>query len=151
MRRKILAVAGLVVLLGVVFAAGWLMTEDYSLILMANWGFTLPHEAGCTQLYEQDQGGSPHGDGLRYHVFGCEDPSHIEELFDWADTQAPTIYAGSYAAAAESWLDELGVPSAQRPAYDACLYWYQPRQDSSELLIFWDRAAGRLYIAESFL
>lgn len=133
----------------VVLIAG---ANSYSPVLQANWGFSLPAKARCAEVYKTDSGPSFHGDGLRYHVFSYRYEDYIDLMFAWADAdQRATIYHGSYTDAAEDWLDRLGVPAERRPDYENCAYWYSAQEDHSEIIVFWDNDANRLYIIESFL
>ena len=54
-------------------------------------------------------------------------------------------------AAAEDWLSQLSVPAEEWPDFEKSACWYQSQSDNSELILFWDESAGRLYALESFL
>lgn len=131
-------------------AAGRSFGSGYGAILRANWGFDLPRRGACAEVYAADSGESFHGDGLRYHVYSCRD-THLESLYAWLPDEHATIYHDSFRAAAEDWLEQLGVPDEQRPAYADCYYWYQSQEDNSELIVFWDKGRETLYVLESFL
>ena len=120
-------------------------------MLDANWGFSLPAEAKCKNVYEKDAGPSFHGDGIRYHVFSYKNEESIETLLEWSETESGTLFHGNYSNAAEVWLGEIDVPQEERPEYEACVYWYANQEDNSEIIIFWNDVQDRLYIAESFM
>ena len=126
---------------------GWNILHSDPAALQANWGFSLPAGAHCALVYEQDEGASFHGDGLRYHVFACQSGDPIDGLFPWAETDPEQT------AQAGRWLDALEVPQAQSPIASQCLTWEIRQNDDPRdtLLAFWDREAGRLFILESFL
>lgn len=150
MKKTILILLIVITLIAV--AVVWkIAPSSYSGTLEANWGISLPFKALCTQVYEKDSGSSFHGDGIRYHVFSYENEDYIDLMFAWDGTENNTIYHGSYHEAATYWLDEIDVPSDQRPDYENCSYKYKTQDDNSELIIFWDNDLNRLYIVESFL
>ncbi len=126
---------------------GWNILHSDPAALQANWGFSLPAGAHCALVYEQDEGASFHGDGLRYHVFACQTVDPIDGLFPWAEADPEQT------AQAGRWLDALEVPQAQRPIAGQCLTWEIRQNDDPRdtLLAFWDREVGRLFILESFL
>lgn len=132
-------------------AMTWNHWSDYSWVLKANWDFSLPPQAHCQEVYRQNDEPSFHGDGIRYHVFSYRDAKPIEELFSWQSAEKSTIYSDSYSSATEKWLNDIAVPSQERPNYAQCVYWYQRQDDSSEIIVFWDKSSSRIYIAESFL
>lgn len=156
MKHKKMFVSILVCIITIAaIAAGAAMTwnhlSDYSRVLKANWDFSLPSQAHCQEVYHQNDEPSFHGDGIRYHVFSYQDAKPIEEMFSWQTAQEPTKYSDSYSSAAEKWLSDIAVPSQERPNYAECVYWYQCQDDNSEIIVFWDKDSGRIYIAESFL
>lgn len=122
----------------------------YGAVLKANWGFVLPRRGQCTEVYSADSGASPHGDGLRYHVYSCRD-THIESMYAWLPDEHATIYHDSFHAAADDWLGQLNVPAERRPVCSGCVYHYQSQDDHSELIVFWDEGRQMLYVLESFL
>src|SRR5699024_11272308 len=96
---------------------GWNILHSDPAALQANWGFSLPAGAHCALVYEQDEGASFHGDGLRHHVFACQTVDPIDGLFPWAEADPKQT------AQAGRWLDALEVPQAQRPIAGQCLTW----------------------------
>lgn len=130
---------------------GWRVMTDYSRVLRANWGFSLPFKALCFEVYEKDSGSSFHGDDIRYHVFSYKYEDSIDLMFAWIGREQETIFRSSYSEAAEQWLDDISVPEEYRPDYDNCWYWYHSQEDNSEIIVFWDEDVNCLYIVESFL
>lgn len=151
-KRKLASVLAVVLLAGICIgaAAAWHSYTDYGWVLEANWDLLLPAEAGTKEVFQQDSGPSPHGDGIRYHVFSYKKEEPIRDLVAWQTEEQATLHTGSYSEAAERWLDDIGVPAEERPDYGACLYWYQCALDTNELLLFWDSRQSRLYVVESF-
>jgi len=155
MKKKIpvITILGLIVSVGLVMGLFhiWHSFTDYSRILHANWGFTWPTAAHCSEIYQKDSGASFQGDGIRYHVFSCKESTSIDQLFEWQSEQNETNYHDSFVDAVDDWLDEIEVPLAQRPDYNACLFWYESQADGSEIIVFWDQNKHNLYTVESFL
>ncbi len=129
----------------------WCIPSGYSWVLESNWGISLPGQAHLTEVYEQDSGDSAHGDGIRYHVYDCDAPDAVLEMVDWSDEEPATNYFDSLSQAAEEWLNEIDVPQEQRPDPSVCICWYDEQEDGSEIILFWNGEAGRLYLVESFL
>lgn len=132
-------------------AAAWDQLSDYSIALKANWEFSLPSEARCSEAYSKDSGSSPHGDGIRYHVFVCKNADPVDEMFAWQTAERETVYHSSYSAAADEWFGKIDVPQKERPDYEKCSYWYQSQSDNSEIIVFWNKEQSKLYVIESFL
>lgn len=147
MKRKQFFADLLLLLAGTVLTACASLIFGYGAVLKANWGISLP--AGAQEIYEQDSGESFLGDGLRYHVFSCEAGTRLS--FDWETEERATLFHESRRAAAEDWLSQLSVPAEEWPDFEKSACWYQSQSDNSELLLFWDESAGRLYALESFL
>ena len=131
--------------------AGCSGRDDYARILEENWGFSMPEAMGYSECYEKNTETSFQGDGLRYHVFSYENAEPVETLVRWEKTPHKTIFFDSCRAAASMWTDELEVPKEWKPDYEACVFWYQAREDDSELLVFHDPQRKLLYVVESFL
>lgn len=72
-------------------------------------------------------------------------------MFTWSPAEQKTHFNASYREAAMQWLSEIGVPQAQYPNFDSCVWWYATKKDHSEILFCWDSNANRLYIIEQFL
>lgn len=123
----------------------------YSAILMANWGFSLPNGAGCSEIYSSDSGSSPHGDGVRYHIFSYESEDPIEEMFAWSSAESEMVYHASYSEAVEEWLGRIAVPDEHWPDIAECVYHYEREDYNDEIIIFWNSDVNRLYVLESFL
>lgn len=153
--KKIAVLLLLILVILAVFFIGaihiWNEFSDYSSCMQANWGFSLPADAHCSQVYQKDEGPSFHGDGIRYHIFSVKEAQAIEEMLVWQSEEGFTRYDGSYAEAANKWLNKIDVPSEERPNYTECAYWYETKDDNSEIILFWDKTQCKLYIVEFFL
>lgn len=114
--------------------------RSYGEIMEANWDLSLP--GGYRQVYETDTGPSPHGDGIRYHVFSY--PADTEGFPLWSADPA------KYAPIAQGYLDTLAVPEAERTEFSQCACYFQQRDDNSRLYLFWEEGSGKLYIVEWF-
>ena len=123
--------------------------RGYGEIIRANWDLALP--SGYTELYQTDTGESFLGDGVRYHVFGYEDGSALEEAVSWQEEPLPTRYSESQTDAAAEFLEKLDVPSEWSIPGGDCRYSAMEKDDGSELLLFWHLTDNRLYLVENFL
>ena len=155
MKKETARIILIVSLLIAAFAAGgfkiWYSMNDYDWVLEANWHLTLPKEAKCHEVFEQNDEPSFHGDGFRYHVFSYQDEEAVKAWLPWQEEEGTTIYHGLYAESAETWLDAIFVLAEQRPRYEGSVYWYEKQDDNSEILVIWNRDEQLLYIVESFL
>ncbi len=150
MKKKIITAISAIALLAVAIF-GCYSSHSYLETIEKNWGIALPEEAVLNEIYSKQTEPTFNGDGVRYHVFSCENAEEIEKIFQWESTQKATIFADSFESAAMYWLDEIGVPAEERPSFENCRYYYQSQNDNSEIVIFWDSGLNRLYVAESFL
>lgn len=125
--------------------------SDYSRVIELNWGITLPWKARLTEIYNKDSGASFHGDGVRYHVYSYKYEDYIDLMFAWPPTEYPTNFYKTTSKAAEVWLDEIDVPTEERPNYTDCCSWHTSQKDNSEIIFFWDNDLNRLYIVENFI
>lgn len=151
MKRKHILLTGLVCLLLLAGFLGWQLLSSYTLAIRLNWGISIPFLARTAPYYEKDSGPSFLGDGIRYHVFSYQYEDFIDQMFAWAGVDRETIYYDSLTQAAETWLDEIEVPSEYRPDYDACSSWYRAKSDNSEIIFYWDAERNLLYCLEFFL
>lgn len=171
-KRLIILLPGVLIL--VIAAIGAFLyfgqSADYSSTLKANWGFSLPSGSHYSEIYSRDSGGSFLGDGIRYHVFTYEENAPVKEMFDWQtngnetrgndgsdsgsiddiSSGSDSNYSGHYSAKVNRWLDDINVPSGERPDYASCVYWQQAQDDGSEIIVLWDEIRQKLYTAESF-
>ena len=138
-------------LLAVAVSIGWRALSDYSRVIEANWGITLPWQARLTEVYQRDSGASFHGDGVRYHVYSYQYEDYIDLMFAWPPTEYPTNYYATTSEAAGAWLDEIDVPADKRPNYANCSSWHTSQKDNSEIIFFWDSEQNLLYIVENFI
>lgn len=151
MKKWIFVLAAVLCLAGA--AAAFSSYRDYGgydLALKANWGFQLPRRGRCAELYQAYYGGGFHGDGFRYHVYECRN-THLSSMYAWLPDERATIFHDSFSEAAKDWLDRLDCPAQWLPDYDSCEYYYLSHKDNSELIVFWDKDAERLFVLESFL
>lgn len=131
--------------------AVWERATDYTRVLTANWGLTLPAGAKYDMVYAADSGASFHGDGLRYHVYSYRNEEPLLEILSLSDKEQETAFHESYSEAVAAWMDELDVPAQERPRLEGGMYHYEIKSDHSELLVILDSAGRRLFILESFL
>ena len=112
-----------------------------------NWDLELPKD--LHEVYHKDTGSSFHGDGTFYTIYQINDTTSIESLVDWTDVPSPTRLTDSYEDFATQCLDELDVPSDERISLDQCQYYYQVKEDGSELLLAYNPETDYLYIIEN--
>lgn len=150
-KTKVALLIGIVAMIIIGATVAWNIVFDYSKILKANWGFSIPSESRYSEIYSKDSGMSFHGDGIRYHIFSYKKEEAINEMVMWQSTEQSTVFCGSYSEAATERLDEIDVPLEKRPNYTECCYWYQTQNDHSEIIIFLDKGQKKLYFVELFL
>ena len=155
MRKTIIVSISITLIIVIIIAIGlvlaWNHFTDYSTTIKANWGFSLPSKAHYSEVYSKDSGASFLGDGIRYHIFTYKEEKPVNEMFDWRDSEEKTIFNASYQEAITEWLNSIDVPSEEFPDYSECLYWYESKDDNSEIVVLWDASSRRIYIVESFL
>ena len=151
MKKKRITITVAACILVAVCCIGWRVFSDYSRVIEANWGISLPWKARLTEIYEKDAGPSFHGDGVRYHVYSYKYEDYIDLMFAWPPTEYPTNYYATTSEAAEVWLDEIDVPAEERPDYEKCCSWHKSQDDNSEIIFFWDNDLNHLYIVENFI
>ena len=122
---------------------------NYSNVLKTNWNIELPKE--IKEIYSTSSNTSFHGDGIRYHIFSYKNEDKIEELFNWSIEEKETKDYSTYSETIDNWLNEIKVPKENYPNYSNCKYWYNKKDDNSEIIIFLDNKENKLYIVESFL
>ena len=149
MAASIISIVIIAVIIGLFCV--WNYLSDYSTTLNANWGFELPSKSHYSEVYSKDSGVSFHGDGIRYHIFSYKEAEPINKMFDWSNWEEKTIYSSSYQEAVTEWLNEIDVPAEELPNYSECLYWYESKDDNSEIIVLWDSSKNRVYVVESFL
>ncbi|MBQ3151028.1 MAG: hypothetical protein IJB86_07295 [Clostridia bacterium] len=148
-KKAVLTIAVLMILIVVIGISKLL--PSYRSVLESNWGISLPVKAVLTETYEKDSGASSHGDGVRYHVFSYKYEDYIDLMFAWSPNEHETVFYPTTREAAEAWLDEIEVPSNERPDYSKCCSWSKTQDDNSEIIIFWDNNLNKLYIVENFI
>lgn len=152
MKKKRMIIIVLICVLLVGGVIGWKALTDYSRVLDANWGISLPFKARYSEIYEKDSETSFHGDGVRYHMFSYKYEDYIDLMFAWGGSpEHETLYYPSVSDAAEVWLDTIDVPEEHRPDYSACFSWNRAKEDNSEIIFFWNPEVNRLYIVENFI
>ena len=126
-------------------------SSDLADTLDANWGIVLSDEAGWEELYHADSGASFNGDGWRYHIVTYANEEAIANMVAWSAEDCKTRWNESYQSAIEEWLCCTNAERSMAPVYDGCVYWYQSDTDGSEIILCWNKAEGKFYIAESFM
>lgn len=147
----VISVVSVIILVAVLIVGIFLSGGDYSRVLAANWKIKLPWEARCSEIYENNTAPSFTGDGIRYHVFSCENAVAVEQMTEWRDDECETAFDMSQTESVKKWMDVLGVPGEWQPDFENCRYYYSRKDDNSEIIILWNRDAEILYVAESFL
>lgn len=112
-----------------------------------NWDLELPKD--LHEVYHKDTGSSFHGDGTFYTIYQINNTDSIESLVDWSDVSSPTRLTDSYDDFATQCLDELNIPSDERINLEQCQYYYQVKDDGSELLLVYNPETDYLYIIEN--
>ena len=112
-----------------------------------NWDLELPKD--LHEVYHKDTGSSFHGDGTFYTIYQINNTDSIESLVDWSDVSSPTRLTDSYDDFATQCLDELNIPSDERINLEQCQYYYQVKDDGSELLLAYNPETDYLYIIEN--
>ena len=112
-----------------------------------NWDLELPKD--LHEVYHKDTGSSFHGDGTFYTIYQINNTDSIESLVDWSDVSSPTRLTDSYDDFATQCLDELNIPSDERINLEQCQYYYQVKDDGSELLLLYNLETDYLYIIEN--
>ncbi len=150
MKKRALAIAAILIV--ILTGIGILkLFPSYASVIKSNWDISLPIKAVLTETYEKDSGASFHGDGVRYHVFSYKYEDYIDLMFAWTPNEHKTNFYPTSREAAEAWLDEIDVPSDERPDYSKCCSWSKSQADNSEIIVFWDSESNKLYIIENFI
>lgn len=118
-----------------------------SFTLERNWSLELPKD--LHETYHKDTGSSFHGDGIFYTIYQINDVDSIESLVDWTDVSSPTRLTDSYEDFATQCLDELDISSDKRINLEQCRYYYQVKEDGSELLLVYNPETDYLYVIEN--
>ena len=141
----------IIMVLGAIIFFMWRYFTNYNTSLEANWKISIPSKSHYSEIYSKDLGPSFHGDGIRYHIFSYKDHSYVAEMLDWESNEKETIYYGNYSDTVNVWLDKIEVPVEYRPNYSECFFWYNSKNDNSEIIILWDKENSTIYVVESFL
>ena len=112
-----------------------------------NWNLELPKD--LHEIYHKDTGSSFHGDGTFYTIYQINDIDSIESLLDWTDVSSPSRLTDSYEDFATHCLDELDIASDERINFEQCQYYYQVKDDGSELLLVYNPETDYLYVIEN--
>ena len=124
--------------------------SDLSDTLENNWGIVLSDESGWEEIYHADSGASFHGDGERYHIVTYEQEDVIENMVAWSADQG-NVWNKTYPELMEDWLRYTDAEPDMYPDHDGCMYWYQQDSDGSEIIMCWNKAKAKIYIAEFFM
>ncbi len=151
-RRWFILGAGGLVVLAIWLILYWLFANGTAFAVKVNWNIWLPGGYHEVHGYSTE---SFHGDGVRYHVLdytkgkegkvGEGKKGRLDALFDQA----------GYPTAQEvetvlTWLQSVQTPEEVVPDFSACKVLYRSQEDGSRLYLFWNREAGRVYVAEAF-
>ena len=150
MKKKVVITVVVLIMLFVVIGFLRLFTS-YAFTIKSNWDISLPVKAVLTEIYEKDSGSSFHGDGVRYHVFSYKYEDYIDLMFAWTPNEHKTNFYPTTREATQAWLDEIDVPSDERPDYSKCCSWSKSQDDNSEIIFLWDNELNKLYIIENFI
>ena len=124
--------------------------SDLADTLENNWGIVLSDESGWEEIYHADSGASFHGDGERYHIVTYEQEDVIENMVAWSADQG-NVWNKTYPELMEDWIRYTDAEPDKYPVYDGCMYWYQRDSDGSEIIMCWNKAKAKIYIAEFFM
>lgn len=152
---KIVAYLLVVIVLTVILPfTVWAILHDSSDLadtLESNWSIVLSDESGWGEIYHADSGASFNGDGERYHIVTYEQEDMIENMVAWSAEEGKTRWHDSYQAAIDEWISYTDTEPDMYPVYDGCMYWYQRDSDGSEIIMCWNKAEAKIYIAEFFM
>lgn len=126
-------------------------SPDLADTMESNWSIVLPDESGWKEVYHADSGVSFNGDGERYHIVTYEQEDMIENMVAWSAEEGKTRWHDSYQAAIEEWISYTDAESHMHPIYDGYMYWHQEDSDGSEIIMCWNKAEAKIYIAEFFM
>ena len=124
---------------------------DYSPVIKANWNIDFAAYTDTTEIYSIDNVKSILGDGYRYYIFQYENEDGVSEMFDWSNEEGKTRYCPTYTKTVNEWLKQINVPEEYYPDYSSCKYWYNKKEDNSEIIILWNDTKDKLYVVELFM
>ena len=154
MNKKKIIISSVIVLAILCFIIGYYICAkitDYSPVIKANWNIDFAAYTDIIEIYGIDNVKSILGDGNRYHIFQYENEDGVSEMLDWSNEEKETIYNSTYTESVNEWLGQIGVPEEYYPDYSSCKYWYNKKEDNSEIIILWDDTEDKLYVVESFM
>ena len=70
---------------------------------------------------------------------------------NWSIEEKETKDYSTYSETIDNWLNEIKVSKENYPNYSNCKYWYNKKDDNSEIIILWNSKENKLYTVESFL
>ena len=126
-------------------------SSDLADTLESNWSIVLSEESCWDEIYHADSGASFNGDGERYHIVTYEQEDMIENMVAWSAEEGKTRWHDSYQAAIDEWISYTDTEPDMYPDHDGCMYWYQQDSDGSEIIMCWNKAKAKIYIAEFFM
>ena len=148
--KKILIVFIIIIVFGLLGMIIYSNLTNYSDVLKINWNIELP-KYSIKEIYNANSDSSFHGDGIRYHVFSYKDEEKIKDMLNWFSEEKETIYYSTYSEGVNNWLNEIKVQKENYPNYSNCKYWYDRKNDNSEIVILWNSTKAMLYIVEYFV
>ncbi len=149
MNKKIILIMIVILTISLLGIIGYKILNNYSYVLKINWNIELPKN--LKEIYEISTDANFHGDGTRYHIFTYQEDEQVQDMFKWTLNEQETLYYKSYQEFVDDSLNKLNVPSTNYPNYANSQYWYNKKDDNSEIIILWDSLENKLYIIESFL
>lgn len=151
MKRLKLCIMTLIICFSLLGCKGidFTLPRRYAHCMNSNWHLSLPETD--VAIYRKDSGVSFTGDGIRYHILQYDEKNAaiILKNFDW---QAGELYS-ELADKMEEWLDDINVPSEDRPKQNEWKHTTLLRKedDRDRLIMFFDEGTNQLYVVEYFL
>ena len=151
MKRLKLCIMALIICFGLYGCkgVGFTSTHRYAHCINSNWHLSLPETD--VVIYVKNSGASFTGDGIRYHIlqYDEENAAIILKSFDWKAGELDN----ELAVKMEEWLDDIDVPSEERPKQNEWKHTTSLRKEDNRdrLIMFFDENTNQLYVVEYFL
>ena len=141
MKRLKLCLIALIICFGLYGCKGidFTSTRRYADCMNLNWHLSLPETD--VVIYEKNSGASFTGDGTRYHIL------------QYDEENAAIILNSELAIKMNEWLDDIEVPSEERPKQNEWKHTTLLRKEDNRdrLIMFFDESTNQLYVVEYFL
>ncbi|MGL5380685.1 hypothetical protein [Clostridium sp.] len=119
--------------------------NNYINTIESNWGISIPE--GYSRVYSSDSGGSLLGDGERYNVFKYEGDSLNSIKVNWEEKKSFFV-ENSISAISKS----LEVKEEYKINFEEeYKYFYNKKEDSSEIYMVFLKKSNLLYIIEDIM